>query len=328
MKEERTPITRWKKVISNIANKIKGLFSKTETKQLTKGTENIKNTNGLKGLKVKLLSEMSNDEINKIMEDMEKDPWGTQQYEDEQLLEEVFKRIGADDELAKISAENDMVNQVWACHRTGKLETLVNGETVYNYEYTNEKGKYRTTIGCEDGVVIVDNKQYLDKEGNDVDIPEYYDYYMGDMDARFTNQVRICKNDFGGVTLENNERDRLEKSKFTSTIEFDSNNIQMKKRIQPFENAITILERIEENPFILKETYVGGDATPIISYTSVSKTEPDKLYSNFYSNKSLVENPEEVEIVKPSHEDIEKLKGRNPKAAKYFEIIGRDQQEK
>lgn len=329
IKEERSPIVRWKKVISNIANKIKGLFVKTETKQLSEGTENIKNTNGLKGLKVKLLSEMSNDEINKIMEDMRKDPWGPQQYQDEQILEEVFKRIGADDELAKMSAENDMVNKIWACHRIGELKTLANGETVYNYEYTNEKGKHRTTIGCEDGVVTVDNKQYLDKDGNDVDIPQYYNYYMGDIDARFTNQVRISKNDFGGITLENDEKNGLDQLDFdaTSTIEFDSNHIEVKKIKKVFEKATTILERTE-NPLVLKETYQSGSMEPLISYSSVEQEKPDKLYSSFYSNKRCEESPENVEIIKLSDGNIERLRGRNPKAAKYFESLGKDEQEK
>ncbi len=311
----------------SIIEKIKNLFRRKSNKQLPERKESKNDENKLRGIKVTPLSEMSNDEINKIMEQMEKNPWGPQQYEDEQLLEEIFKRVGADEELAKMSAENNVVNQVWACHRTGRLVTQEDGTTEYYDEYINEKGSYRTTIGCEDGVVTVDNKQYLDKDGNDVNIPEYYDYYTGDMDARFTNQVRISKNDFGGITLENDERDRAEKFNPTTIIEFDSNNIQMKKTRQPFKDATTILERTK-NPFILKETYVGGTSAPIISYASVTASAPDKLYSLFNSNDSCEEYPEAVVTISLSDIDMEKLKRRNPKAAKYFAALGRDEKGK
>lgn len=344
IKEERSPIARCKKVISNIANQIKELFGKKETKQLPEGTENIKNTNGLKGLKVKLLSEMSNDEINKIMKDMRKDPWGPQQYQDEQILEEVFKRIGADDELAKMSAENDMVNKIWACHRIGKLKTLANGETVYNYEYTNEKGKYRTTIKCEDGVVTVDNKKYLDKEGNDVNIPEYYDYYIGEIDARLTNQVRISKNDFGGITLENDEKDDFYtlmsndiNGIYHSKIAYDGNNIEMIKEKQIFDGSTTcIAERDQENPFIFKDIYkcvnAYGDTMETVTYAQVDENRPDKLYSGSFLDDRIGSYDKnklnKIAIKGLERTELKFLRERNPKAAKYFESLGKDEQEK
>lgn len=295
----------------SMIDKIKNWFKRNSTKQLTDGKEEIKKNNRLKGLKVTPLSEMSNGEINKIMEDMRKNPWRPQQYDDKQLMEEIFKRIGADEELAKMSAENRMVNKMWACHRTGKLVTLEDGSTSYHDVYTNEDGTYTTTIKHKDGVIKLDN-------------PQYCDYYRGEMDARPTNKIRISKSELGGITLSSHEKDTADKFESWSKVEYNSNNIEMLK-IKEVNGGIgvSIVVRNGENPFALTEIYKNKDENtqPFTREGYVNPKLPDKLYSDYFDYT----NQETVDV---NDIDFRILKLRNPKAAQYFEKFGdKDEQE-
>ena len=317
-REKRNPIARCKKLMSNVTNKIKTLFEKKNTKQLLEEKGNIKDGNGLKGLKVTPLSEKSNDEINKIMEEMEKNPMGPQPYSDEQLLGEILRRIGTDDELAKRSSENYAVNRIWSFHRTGRLVKQEDGTVCYYDDYKNEKGTYRTKIDFENGVIVVDSKKILDEEGNQEDMPQYYEQFAGDLDSRVVNKVKISKNDFCGITLKNYEKKRRNDFKSISIVEFDDNQIEVRKVKQIFENTKTILERTQ-NPYVLKEISQTQNEAPIISYQSIQALDPDKLYSSYYTDEGSIGYIDLEEKVEFSTDDWDKLKKRNPKAARYFE---------
>ena len=301
--------------IKNLLDKIKRIFKqKKSTKRLSENNDK----QNLDRLKVTPLSEKNNDEINKIMEEIERNPMETQQYSDAQLLKEILKRVGADEDLAKKSSENYVVNRIWSFHRIGRLVKQKDGTVCYYDDYKNEKGTYRTVINCKKGVITIDSKKILDKEGNQEDTPQYYEYFLGDVDSRLVNQVKFNKNEFGGITLENQEREKIGDFSTTSKIEFDNNQIEVRKIKQIFANTKTLLERTQ-NPYVLKETSQIQNTPPIISYQLIQPSEPDKLYSSYYTDEGSIEYVDMDEIVELLPDDWDRLKKRNPKAAEYFE---------
>lgn len=291
-----------------IIDKIKNFFGKFLNKRLPEA-EIIKNTDKVdKRLyyKTKLLSEMSNDEINKIILNIKLHPQVLQSYDDKQILEEILKRIGAEEELVKRSITNDKINTIYSHHRLGRLISTKDGRTVY-MDNTN-----RTTIEYKNGVIELNN-------------PEYYDYYMGCVDARPTNQVKISINELGGITLENNEIDTTEGEQLTSKIVFDSNNIEMKKEKSLFKLdnggiAVSIIERSQNNPFIIKETWK-MDTTLIVNYDSMDPRLPDQLYSHYFIGKSQIKEKIGIADI-----NIKELRAVNPKAAEYFESLNSREQ--
>lgn len=293
-----------------IIDRIKSLFKKFLNKQLPQAETKVRDTDRINKrlqCKTKMLSEMSNNEINRIMSDMKLHPFVTQSYDDKQLLEEILKRIGAEEELVKRCVTNTRVNTIYCNHRLGKLISIKDGRTVYT---DNSNG---TTIEYKDGVIELNN-------------PKYYDYYVGCMDARPTNQVKISTNDLGGITLENNEINTMDKEQLTSEIVFDINNIEMKKtkelfRIENGGMAISIIERNADNPFTIKETWK-MDTTSIVNYASVDARCPDQLYSHYFIGKSQIKD------IKIGINDIniKELRAINPKAARYFESLNSSEQ--
>lgn len=294
-----------------IIHRIKSFFRKFLNKQLPQAEvrKNMNKSDKIFYYKTKLLAEMSNDEINKIILDIKLHPLTLQSYDDKQILEEILKRIGADEELIKRSVTNDRINTIYRYHRLGKLIATKDGRTVYK-DNTN-----RTTIEYKDGVIELNNSNY-------------YDYYTGCVDARPTNQVKISINDLGGITLENNEIDPTDGKQLTSKIVFDSNNIEMKKEKGLFELdngeiAVSMIERSTNNPFIIKETWK-MDNTSIVRYDSINPKYPDQLYSHYFINKDGVygiRNIEEIPTIEMADINMKELKTINPKAAKYFESL-------
>lgn len=294
-----------------IINRIKNFFRKFLNKQLPQAelTKNIDKADKRLYYKTKLLSEMNNDEINKMMLNIKLNPLVLQSYDDKQILEEILKRIGAEEELVKRIIRNNRINIIYHYHRLGKLISTKDGRTIY-IDNTN-----RATIEYKNGVVELNN-------------PEYYNYYTGCIDARPTNQVKISINNLGGITLENNEINTTEEKQLTSKIVFDSNNIEMKKEKELFELddggiVVSMIERSPNNPFIIKETWK-MDTTSIIKYDSIDPKCPDQLYSDYFINKDRtcwIKNIQDIPTIEIADINMEELRGVNPKAAKYFESL-------
>lgn len=292
-----------------IINRIKNFFGKFFNKQLPQAglTKNIDKADKRLYYKTKLLSEMNNDEINKMMLDIKLHPLVLQSYDDKQILEEILKRIGAEEELVKRSITNNRINTIYRYHRLGKLISTKDGRTIY-MDNTN-----RATIEYKNGVIELNN-------------PEYYDYYTGCVDARPTNQVKISINDLGGITLENNEINTTEGEQLTSKIVFDSNNIEMKKEKGLFELddggiVVSMIERSPNNPFIIKETWK-MDTTSIVNYNLIDPMYPDQLYSSYFMENNQIKEKIEITDI-----NIKELRNVNPKAAKYFESLNSMEQE-